>query len=258
MPRRAKGAVARRARRRAQLEAAGAHPAHRRARQEVAVDRLQAEFTAAAPLLSLESRIVTHVSLAKFCEELGHVAEAPRNEATTPAAPSDAPKKSADDNRKGERKQPAKAAGDARKDNDKEARPTKDGDAPAKGNAKAASDRGKGMDKQDRSAVGGEPKSDRTAKGAEKGGGTVSLTGEQRTQVISGFAKHRSEARENINISVNVGVAVPRSARLHTIPRDILVIYPDYRRYRYFIVDDRVVIVDPVRFVIVDVIVLTA
>ena len=183
---------------------------------------------------------------------------APRNEATTPAAPSDAPKKSADDNRKGERKQPAKAAGDARKDNDKEARPTKDGDAPAKGNAKAASDRGKGMDKQDRSAVGGEPKSDRTAKGAEKGGGTVSLTGEQRTQVISGFAKHRSEARENINISVNVGVAVPRSARLHTSPRDILVIYPDYRRYRYFIVDDRVVIVDPVRFVIVDVIVLTA
>ena len=121
----------------------------------------------------------------------------------------------------------------------------------------ADTDRNKAApDKNERSAVGGDPKADRG--GNTKGGVSVSLSGEKRTQVISGFAKHRTEARENVNISINIGTAVPRTVKLYAVPEEIVVIVPEYRRYRYFIVDDRVCIVDPVTFEIIDVIILTA
>ena len=51
---------------------------------------------------------------------------------------------------------------------------------------------------------------------------------------------------------------MPRSLSLHVIPNDILVIVPEYRRYRYFVVGDEVVIVDPATYEVVEVIVHTA
>ena len=96
-------------------------------------------------------------------------------------------------------------------------------------------------------------------KNAEKSGQGKSLTdipAEKKSQVRSAFGKHRVEPAKNLNISVNVGVAVPRSVRLYSVPQDIVVIYPAYSSYRYFIVDDRICIVDPVTFEIVEVIVI--
>jgi Protein of unknown function (DUF1236) len=81
------------------------------------------------------------------------------------------------------------------------------------------------------------------------------VTPEQKTQVKSVFTKHRVEPAK-IGVSVNVGVAIPRETRLYSVPQDILVIAPAYREYRYFIVDDRVCIVDPDTFEIVDIIIL--
>ena len=49
---------------------------------------------------------------------------------------------------------------------------------------------------------------------------------------------------------------MPRSVRLHTVPSDIIAIVPDYRAYEYFIYDNKVVIVDPDTFEIVDIIIL--
>ena len=94
------------------------------------------------------------------------------------------------------------------------------------------------------------------AAGKDKGGkGGANLTQEQRTKVKSSFAKHRGKSA-NVNITVNVGVAVPRSVQLYAVPADIVVMVPEYRRYRYFVVDDRVCIVDPDTYEIVEIIIL--
>ena len=57
------------------------------------------------------------------------------------------------------------------------------------------------------------------------------------------------------NVAVNDGVALPRSVHLYPIPEDIIVIVPDYRGYDYIMLDDdRVAIVDPETYEVVDII----
>lgn len=109
---------------------------------------------------------------------------------------------------------------------------------------------------RDRSAS--EGASEGTA-GADKGpsGSVTQLSGEKRTKVQSAFRSHRSEAIvKDIHVDINVGVAVPRSVVLYAVPEDVIVIVPAYRRYKYFVYEDSVVIVDPVTYEIVDVLVL--
>lgn len=81
------------------------------------------------------------------------------------------------------------------------------------------------------------------------------ISGEQRTKVKQVFTQHRTKS-VNVNINVAVGVAVPRTIELYAVPEDVVVIVPAYRRYRYFVVDDRICIVDPDTYVIVEVIVI--
>ena len=82
------------------------------------------------------------------------------------------------------------------------------------------------------------------------------MTGEKRTQVQKAFSSHRSDAKVDLDIDVSVGIAVPRHVHLVAIPEDILVIVPAWRRYRYIVVDDRICIIDPDTYKIVEVIVL--
>jgi hypothetical protein len=58
----------------------------------------------------------------------------------------------------------------------------------------------------------------------------------------------------NVNFSLNVGTAVPRSVTLHTLPPAILTLVPAYRGFRYVLVGDDIVIIDPDTYEIVDVI----
>jgi hypothetical protein len=94
--------------------------------------------------------------------------------------------------------------------------------------------------------------------GTDRPSGSVTeLSGEKRTKVQSAFRSHRSEAVvKDIDINVSVGVAVPRSVSLYAVPEEVVVIVPDYRRYKFFIFDDKVVIVDPATYEIVDVLIL--
>jgi len=73
--------------------------------------------------------------------------------------------------------------------------------------------------------------------------------------VKTSFARHKGKSA-NVNISFNVGVAVPRTVELYAIPEEIIVIVPGYRRYRYFVVGDRICIVDPDTYEIVEIIVI--
>jgi hypothetical protein len=75
------------------------------------------------------------------------------------------------------------------------------------------------------------------------------LSDEQRTRISSRF----SERIERMNvrplsrsrISVTVGATIPRSVHLYPVPRDIVEIYPQFRSYRFVLVEDEIVIIEP-------------
>ena len=61
----------------------------------------------------------------------------------------------------------------------------------------------------------------------------------------------------DLDVAVNVGVVIPHSVHVYPVPIDIVTIVPDYRGYMYFMIDDnRVAIVDPDTYEVVDVIVI--
>lgn len=99
---------------------------------------------------------------------------------------------------------------------------------------------------------------DRAGKADAKGskGSIAELSTEQKSQVKSAFSKNHAKAAKDLDISVNVGVVVPRSVKFYPVPQDIIVIAPAYRDYLYFVVGDEVCIVDPDTYEIVDIIVI--
>jgi hypothetical protein len=101
-----------------------------------------------------------------------------------------------------------------------------------------------------------EPRDGDRAQGrdGQRGGNRVNLTQSQRTEVRQKLGRHREARVTNVNFSINIGTRVPRDFRLHVVPVDIVAIVPAYRGYRYFVVEERVVIVHPTRYEIVEVI----
>ncbi|WP_238179906.1 DUF1236 domain-containing protein, partial [Methylobacterium oxalidis] len=100
--------------------------------------------------------------------------------------------------------------------------------------------------------------------GATERGGAASRT-EARGAVSRLDTRQRTEFRQsitrvgvspvrNVNFSLNVGTAIPRSVTLHTLPPAILTLVPAYRGYRFILVEDDVVIIDPDTYEIIDVI----
>jgi hypothetical protein len=86
---------------------------------------------------------------------------------------------------------------------------------------------------------------------------SVNLTGEQKTRVKTVFERHHVAPVTDIGVDVNVGVVIPSTVHLYPLPADIIAIVPDYRGYDYiFLDDDRVAIIDPDTFVVVDIIVI--
>jgi hypothetical protein len=84
----------------------------------------------------------------------------------------------------------------------------------------------------------------------------ISLTSQQRAR-IHNVVLHRDFSRlrvRHVNFAIRIGVFVPRSFTLFVIPEDIVVIVPQFRRFRCFIFGDELVIVDPFTFEIVAII----
>jgi hypothetical protein len=109
-----------------------------------------------------------------------------------------------------------------------------------------------------------EPKDKATKGTAEKAtepkdkagsGQRVQLTEEKRTTVGQTLAKDSNLNRAtNINVSVNIGTRLPRSVGLVALPASIISIVPEYRSYHYVVVEDRICIVEPSSYEIVEVI----
>ncbi len=75
---------------------------------------------------------------------------------------------------------------------------------------------------------------------------------DQRKQIVDQLRRERTATRTS-NVSVNIGQRLPPSIQPHRLPADIVRIAPQYRDYDYTLVDDRVVIVDPRRHEVVDI-----
>lgn len=88
-------------------------------------------------------------------------------------------------------------------------------------------------------------------------GSITSVTSEQKTKVRSVFSRHHVEPARNLNVAVSVGARIPHSVHLYPVPVEIIDIVPAYRDYEYIMLEDnRIAIVDPDTFEIVDIIVL--
>jgi hypothetical protein len=163
------------------------------------------------------------------------------------------PGTSARDEAPGQTKEPGTSARDEAPGRNKDAN---DRGANTRDNRSDSGDRGSDR-KADRDSNDGKSSGDKADRADRKDNKEVrNVTIEQKTKVKTVFQRHRVEPARNINFSLNVGVNVPRDVRFYSIPRDILVIVPQYEEYRYFIVDDKVVIVDPDSYAIVDVIII--
>jgi hypothetical protein len=56
----------------------------------------------------------------------------------------------------------------------------------------------------------------------------------------------------SVNFSANVGTVVPRDrVKLVVVPSTLVEIHPAWRGYRYFIVGERIIIVEPASYKIV-------
>ncbi|MDI4235812.1 DUF1236 domain-containing protein [Bradyrhizobium sp. Arg237L] len=75
---------------------------------------------------------------------------------------------------------------------------------------------------------------------------------DQGKQIVDRLRSERTATRTS-NVSVNIGQRLPPSIQPHRLPADIVRIAPEYRDYDYTLVDNRVVIVDPRRREIVDI-----
>jgi hypothetical protein len=100
---------------------------------------------------------------------------------------------------------------------------------------------------------------DRTRQGAQEGqrGGNVSVsfTTEQRTKIRETVLKERNAPRlGKVDFSIKEGTVVPRTVRVIEIPDVIVEIHPEWRGFKYFIVNEQLVIVEPDTLMIVAVV----
>jgi len=75
---------------------------------------------------------------------------------------------------------------------------------------------------------------------------TVSFTSEQRTRIRETVFKEKSAPRvSNVTFSLNVGTVVPRTVHIVEVPDVIVTVHPEWHGYRYFIVNEEIVVVEP-------------
>jgi len=62
--------------------------------------------------------------------------------------------------------------------------------------------------------------------------------------VLQGSSAPRIQ-RNQINFNISVGTVVPRTVHFVEVPDTIIRIQPAWRGYRYFVVDEEIIIVEP-------------
>jgi hypothetical protein len=85
-------------------------------------------------------------------------------------------------------------------------------------------------------------------------GAGAKLSTEQRTKITTVIKSQNVRPVTNVNFSISVGTHVPRNVGFHPLPAEIVTIYPEWRGYEFFLVNNQIVVVNPRTLEIVDVI----
>lgn len=124
--------------------------------------------------------------------------------------------------------------------------------APQKGAKTGAAADAKPAEPSDsKAAASSDSKSSTTGQGAAAG--AAKLTTEQRSKITTVIRQQKVEP-VSLNISVRIGARVPSHVHFYPLPVQVVEIYPQWRGYRYILVGDEIVIVDPDTYMIVAVI----
>jgi len=91
-----------------------------------------------------------------------------------------------------------------------------------------------------------------TTTGQAAAGGKLST--EQRTKITTVIKSQHVQPVTNVNFSISVGARVPRNVGFHPLPAEIVTIYPEWRGYEFFLVNNQIIVVNPRTLEIVDVI----
>ena len=108
-----------------------------------------------------------------------------------------------------------------------------------------------GMDSKSQTTT--DSKSQTTTTTGQAGAG-AKLSSEQQTKITTVIKSQRVAPVTNVNFSISVGTRVPRDVHFHTLPAEVVTIYPQWRGYRFILVREEIVIIDPNTFEIVAVI----
>ena len=76
-------------------------------------------------------------------------------------------------------------------------------------------------------------------------GAGAKLSKEQRTTIRTSITKQNIKPVTNINFSISVGTRVPRTVAFHPLPAEVITVYPDWRGYEFFLVNDEIIVVNP-------------
>ncbi|MBV8924689.1 MAG: DUF1236 domain-containing protein [Bradyrhizobium sp.] len=86
-------------------------------------------------------------------------------------------------------------------------------------------------------------------------GAGAKLTSDQRTKITTVIHNQHVESVNNVNFSVSVGTRVPREGvHFYPLPEEVVSIYPQWRGYEFILVRERIVIIDPQSYEIVEII----
>ena len=126
------------------------------------------------------------------------------------------------------------------------AAPAAKGSSDADGNAsvrsKSTSESGAGAASSPNRVPADEGKRGTTGQGAAAG--AANLTSEQQTKITAIIRQHKV-APAQLNVSVRVGTRIPDSVRFYPLPREVFVIYPEWRGYEYIMVGNEILVIDP-------------
>jgi Protein of unknown function (DUF1236) len=82
-------------------------------------------------------------------------------------------------------------------------------------------------------------------------GSGAKLSSEQRTKITTVIRNEHVSPVTNVNFAISVGTRVPRDVSFHSLPSEVVTIYPEWRGYNYIMVRQQIVVIDPSTFEIV-------
>ena len=82
-------------------------------------------------------------------------------------------------------------------------------------------------------------------------GAAAKLSTEQRTQITTVIRDQHVAPVTNVSFSISVGTRVPRDVSFHVLPERVVAIYPEWRGFKFIIVREQILIIDPNTFEIV-------